>query len=275
MRISRIDQLRNAMQNWENQLRQIWRCLLKLFLFGSLLNSNAQASNYKLVTLDFPPLEMLGENGKVIGAVTDIVREVFQKIGHRVEINLLPWTRALALTKDGKADGIFTIYRLPEREQYLDYSTEEIIPQVVSLYAEKSRPASYRGDLQTIVGSKVGTVSSISYGKIFDDMKNRFKIESVDTLELNFKKLVAKRIDYVVSNRYSAAYTLAKLALDQDVVEVGPPIEVIPSYIAFSKKNKLSSLRDRFDAELVSFKKSARYRQILKHYRVELPKTEP
>lgn len=252
---------------------QNWRFLLKLILLCHLGSFEAQARSYKLVTLDFPPLEMLDEKGKVTGVAVEIVTEIFGKLGHTVEISLLPWARALALTMEGKADAIFTIYRLPERESFLDYSVEEIIPQPVSLYVRTNTQTKYQGDIKAIVGSKVGTLNSISYGKIFDGIKSQLKIERVDTMELNFKMLMAGRIDYVVSNSYSAASTLAKLGLEKDIIELEPPVEITPSYIAFSKKKALTALRDRFDTELRLFKKGPRYAKILSKYRVKLPKT--
>lgn len=228
----------------------------------------------QLVTLDFPPLEFADDKGAVQGAVVDIVKEALHDAGYQAEIQLLPWTRSLTLVKDGRADAIFTAYKNPEREAFLDYSQEILIPQVVSLYIRKGSPFKFGGDFAELKGKTIGIVSTISYGKIFDDARVAMglKTERVEALDLNFKKLMAGRVDYVISNRYSAEVEIEKLKIDPAIEELLPPVEVTPSYIAFSKKTKTAGLRDKFDKALLAMKKSGRYQEILLRWKVRVPK---
>lgn len=250
---------------------QLTRLALALLLSWG---SAAEAASYKLVTLDFPPLEFADEKGAAAGAAVELVREVMTRLGHKVEIEVLPWTRSINLTKEGKADGIFTAYRNAERETFLDYSNEVLIPQVVSLYVKKGSGKTFKGDLAELQGQTIGILNTISYGQIFDKAKDALKLktERVESLDLNFKKLAAGRIDYVISNRYSAQVEIEALKLESVIEELDKPVEVTPSYIAWSKKNKLVGLRDAFDAKLKDVKKSGRYREILEKFRVRAPK---
>ncbi len=239
-----------------------------------LCASAAEAGSYKFVTLVFPPLEYADDKGQAAGAAVELVREVMTRLGHKVEIEVLPWTRSLNLTKEGKADAIFTAYRNDERATFLDYSSEVLIPQVVSLYARKGSGKTFKGDLAELAGQSIGILNTISYGEIFDKAKDQLKLktERVESLDLNFKKLAAGRIDFVISNRYSAQVEIEALKLEGVIEELDKPVEVTPSYIAFSKKNKLLGLRDQFDAKLREVKKSGRYREILEKFRVRVPK---
>src|SRR4051812_11458831 len=108
-------------------------CALASVSLGAL---RAFADSYKLVTLDFPPLEFENEKGEAMGAAVDIVRAVMTKLGHKTAVQVLPWTRSLNLTREGKADAIFTAYKNEEREAFLDYGHEVLMPQIVSLYTK-------------------------------------------------------------------------------------------------------------------------------------------
>lgn len=243
-------------------------------LFMALSSTTpAAADAYKMVTLDFPPLEYADDKGAAAGAAVELVREIMSEMRHNVAIDVLPWTRSLLLTKEGKADAIFTAYKNAEREAFLDFGNEILVPQVVSLYIKKGSKLTFKGDLKELRPYKIGTLNTISYGERFDKAKDNLKLqtERVEGLDQNFKKLAAGRIDYVISNRYSAAVELDRLKLDGEVVELPQAVEITPSYIAFSKKNKLGALRDEFDKVLRGLKKSGRYHAILEKYKVLAP----
>lgn len=245
-----------------------------LIAFALSQASPALAGTYKLVTLDFPPLEYADENNEAGGAAVELVKEVMKELKHTVQIQVLPWTRSMMLTKEGKADAIFTCYKNPEREGYLDFGAEVLVPQVVSLYVKKGSKATFKGDLKELVPFKIGILNTISYGQIFDKAKDELKLktERVEELDQNFKKLAAGRIDYVISNRYSATVELNRLKLQDEIVELPRAVEVIPSYIAFSKARKLAALRDEFDRVLKHFKKTGRYHEILEKFKVRAPR---
>lgn len=229
----------------------------------------------QLVTLDFPPLEFLSDAGQVDGAAVLVVKEVLAGLGYDAEIQLLPWARSLSLVKEGRADAIFTAYKNAEREVYLDYSREVLIPQVVSFYVRAGSKLTYDGGFAALRGKTIGTVSTISYGAAFDEAKGRLglKTERVESLDLNIKKLLAGRVDYVISNRYSAQVEIERQKADKDITELLPAVEVTPSYVAFSKKTKLTGLREKFDKGLRKLVKSGRYQTILEQYRVRTQNT--
>lgn len=242
-------------------------------LAGAFGELRASAAAYKFTTLDFPPLEYLDDKMQPTGAAVDIVKEVMKRLGHESSVELLPWTRSLNLVKEGKSDGVFTCYRTPEREAFLDFSTEVLIPQVVSLYVRKGDKLGFEGDLKALKGKTIGIVSTISYGTRFDEAKetHKLKTDRVESLDLNFKKLLSGRLDLVISNRYSAQVEIERMKIEDQVEEIRVPVEVIPSYVGWSKKNGLTGLRDQFDKELKSLKRSGRYDEILKQYKLNVP----
>ena len=241
------------------------------FWFAALMAWPACAADYTLLTLQYPPYAYESEpSEEAQGLAIDMVREVFSRLGHTVRIQLLPWPRVLWMIEHGEADGFFTTYRLPEREVWADYCREELAPQVVSLYALKSAPVSYSGDLAGLSSRIIGVVTKVSYGKRFDravqDGVLAHVVASLDG-ERNFRQLFAGRVELVASNREGAHYILARLGRQGEVVELKPPLDSVPSYMAFSRRRNLASLRDEVDRTLREMKADGTWRRLLEQER--------
>jgi len=82
----------------------------------------------------------------------------------------------------------------------------------------------------------------------------------------NFLKLIISRVDIVPSNKYVALDILTKLKKTDEVKELAPEVQSIPSYIAFSKKKNLAKTRDSFDETLKKMKSDGTYDKIISDY---------
>jgi len=237
--------------------------LLSLMIFG---NTNSTA--LELVTLQYPPYEYL-ENGEVKGVAVNIVQEVFKRMKRPITITLYSWDQSLAMIQKGEADAIFTIFKTPERETYADYSHEVLMPQVVSLFVKSDANIVFDGDLNKLSRYTFGVVRTVSYGSIFDDAVKTGVIRSIETSETgeeNMKKLLQGRFDILVSNRYGALDIVKKMKNMDHVKELTPAIQSVSSYIAFSKKRDLTSLRDEYDIILRKMKDDGTYENIITSY---------
>lgn len=205
----------------------------------------------ELVTLQYPPYEY-EEDGQIKGIAVDIVKEGFERMGYNTNIQLLPWSRALEMVQNGEADGIFTAYKTPEREAFSDYSNEILMPQIVSLFVNADSEIMFDGDLSQLSNYKIGIVRGVSYGEKFDALvkEKKLTIEEADTGEANMDKLMNKRFDILISNKYGALAILKQKGKLEAVKELEPQVQNVPSYIAFSKARNLSKMRDEFDIVL-------------------------
>jgi polar amino acid transport system substrate-binding protein len=233
------------------------RILLVLMIAG-IFPALLRAEEFSLVTLQYPPYEYQdSEEGQVKGIATEIVRQAFARMGHTVKIRVLPWPRVLWMVEHGEADGFFTTYRTPERESWADYSNENLMPQVTSLFVQKGSGISYSGNLADLAAEPIGVVMSVSYGKKFDqavqDRVLPHVLASIDG-ETNFRQLLTGRLRIVASNRLGARYILKRMGRAGDVEELAPPLESPASFLAFSKRKNLKTLRDAFDAALRQMK---------------------
>ncbi|MBP2293713.1 substrate-binding periplasmic protein [Azospirillum rugosum] len=228
----------------------------------------AAADQLRMVALSFPPL-IHDDGGKPAGIAYDIVTRAMAKAGHTVTVEIMPWARALDTVRDGGADAIFTAYKTPEREQFLNYSTEVLVPQVVSLFVAKDSKVAFDGDLSKLAAYKVGVVNQISYGSVLDDA---FKagvlpaVEKSNDSDSNVKKLLSGRFDVMPSNRYVAQYFLKQEGALDRVKELSPPVQDLPSYIAFTKARDTTRLRNDFDAGVAAMKASGDYQALLDKY---------
>ncbi|PWC52712.1 hypothetical protein TSO221_13270 [Azospirillum sp. TSO22-1] len=228
----------------------------------------AAADAIKLVALNFPPL-IFEENGAPAGIAYEVVTEALKRAGHQATVEVMPWARALDMARDGQADGLFTAYRTPEREQFLNYSTEVVVPQVVSLFVRKDSPVAFGGDLAQLAKYKVGVVNQISYGPLVDDAIKAGilqDLEKSNDSDNNVKKLVQGRFDVMPSNRYVAQYILKKQGVADQVKELQPEVQSIPSYIAFTRAKDTTALRTAFDAALAAMKADGSFQTILDKY---------
>ena len=244
--------------------------LTVLFLSTLLIYSQLEAADYRFVTLEYPPLEYIGDDGRPKGIAVDIIKEVMNSLGHTVEISVLPWPKALKMVREGEADAIFTIFKTPERETFLDYSTDVLIPQVVALYVKKESPITFNGDFNKLKDASIGVVSTISYGHKFDKMRSKLHIEPADRLEENFQKLLSGSNDLLICNTFEADWELKRLHLEREIVMLQKEVERVPSYIAFSKKRDLKELCAKFDEKLKAMKSGGGYNAILKKYGVKI-----
>ena len=246
---------------------RIWSAT-SFFIFCALAWSHVQAAgdSLRFVSLDYPPYSYKQE-GETVGVAVEIVKNVFESAGYQIFVDIVPWARALESVKKGKVDGIFTIYKNDEREKFLIYSNEILMPQIVSFFKRKDKKISFDGSLDTIKGLKLSVVNRVSYGKELDTVigAGEFSlIERNNTLESALLMLLGRRVDLVPSNRLVAYHKIAGIPELKEIVEVKPPITDIPSYIAFTRQRDMTAARDAFDAGIRHMKESGQYDEIIR-----------
>ncbi|WP_235429268.1 substrate-binding periplasmic protein [Chromobacterium vaccinii] len=239
----------------------------RLLVLLCLLSALAAAGErpLELVTLQYPPYQYQ-DGAEVRGVAVDVVREAFRRMGRSVHVGVYPWGRSLAMAESGQADAVFTLYKTPEREARLDYSRQVLMPQEVSLFVLQDSPIRFDGRLSQLAGYRFGAVRAVSYGAVFDAAVRQGGIriaEMAASGEQNLDKLLARRFDILVSNRLGAWDIIRRQHAEALVRELKPPVEQIPSYIAFARKPELAGMRDRFDAALETMKRDGSYGRLV------------
>jgi len=230
-------------------------CILTSSLFARTLN---------LVTLEYPPYEYT-HKGEVKGMAVDIVKMIFKQMNQPITIEVLPWARAIKYIKEGERDAIFTAFKNPKREIFADYSSI-LMPQIVSLFVRSGSDIQYEENLSELSKYSIGVVRKVSYGKLLDDAITNKVFKRVDVVNdgtQNFKRLIKRRVDIVASNKYGGLHILKQLGKSDEVKELPKQLQIVPSYIAFSKKRNLLVIKDKFNRILKKLKKNGTYQKII------------
>jgi polar amino acid transport system substrate-binding protein len=233
-----------------------------------LIASHACSEPLQILTLPYPPYQY-EENGQLKGFVAAIVKEVFKRMDQPITITVYPFVRALKMIEDGEADAIFTFAKNPEREVFSDFPAEVLVDQKMSLFVPNNSPISFDGGLSKLRQYQIGVVIGYRYGPVFDEaVKNGIlpNIQETNSPESNAKKLEAGRIDLWMSNREQPLFTIKKLGFSEAIKELKPEVQLIPSYIAFSKKRNLGNISERFSNKLREMKSDGTYKRLIAEY---------
>jgi len=195
------------------------RCLLALLAVCATLAS-ASAQPLKLLTLEYPPFFSTNLEGG--GFMPQLVRETFHRAGYDVDIQFMPWRRALALVATGQADGLVGAYYTKERAKFMAY-TDLIARNEEVFVRAKDNPFLYTGQ-QDLRKYSIGALDgSAPYERLKGD---NFETTASTSFEHVFLKLGAKRIEVMLIGRAVMNHMLAtnpKLASLQEQLEVLEP----------------------------------------------------
>lgn len=226
---------------------------------------SAQAKEKLLiVTEEYPPYNYTSENGELDGVGTKILNEVLAKVDYDYEIEVLPWARAYHLALNEKNVLIYTISRTKERENLFKWIgvAGPINQAVIKLKDRNDIKLESESDL---LKYKSGSIRE-DIGEQYLKKIGAKNIQSVAKLELNIRKLKAKRIDYIIYNDLAFFYEAKKLKENVDQFEVAFTIDEYSgnTYMAFSDETSDEIVKD-FQEALNSTIKSGKYEEIIKN----------
>jgi polar amino acid transport system substrate-binding protein len=250
------------------QTEKALACLLIVLAFLVMTVSVPYAGTLVLAAANTWPTAYLID-GRPTGMLVDLVTEAYRRAGHSVEVKLMPWARCLKEAEAGEVDGVFSSFKLPERERFLAFSKEALTIQVIVFFARPEWTQGFDGDLAAVRDVKIGVIAGTSYGEQFDAavrdgvLRN---VEQTNSIESNLKKLVFGRVDLVPSYRYVALDTARRLQLLAQIREISPPLDSVPTYLAFTKVRDLRKWSEDFDAAMASMKQDGTYDRIIGKY---------
>ncbi|WP_239057171.1 ABC transporter substrate-binding protein [Desulfovibrio sp. JC010] len=226
------------------------------------------AREYTFVSLEYLPYSIY-EDGVPTGSDIEILQECFRRMDVDVKILLVPWKRALQMAMLGQVDGIFGAVKTPERQEKLYYSDPVRVEQI-SLFVRNDSKLQFDGNLENLQGHSFGVIRDFSYGPRIDEFLAKAsesgRVERVVDTEMNLAKLIKGRFDLLVGDHFSTLHTVSKADLAGQVRSLEPPVAENNIYITFSKKRKLVSFREHFNAALRSIREDGTWERIMQKY---------
>lgn len=259
--------------------------LMSLVLMASLslLSSPATAGEtVRLTNGDWAPYLM---HEAPHGIIAEIVEEAFAESDTAVHWGFFPWARSYALAEKGLWDGSAAWACTAGRAPYF-YFSAPIIPVKLAFFYRREQAFDWSspGDLK---GLKVGLSRDYHYGEIIEQAAadGLIKVEVATSDEINFRKLLAGRIDLFPIDVVVGRRLLARHFSPQDMEKLAIHPRVVYAtqlHLMLSKKVPGNAERmERFNQGLASIRQRGRVDAILDDaakdlpYPVELYQDEP
>ncbi|MCP4117874.1 MAG: transporter substrate-binding domain-containing protein [Desulfobacteraceae bacterium] len=220
----------------------------------------------------YPPYEMETDDSQLTGIHIDMVNAVAEKLNLKIQINSVPWKRAIHMMKKGKADAITYLSKTDTRKEFACFFDGNILSTVTNgFFVLKSREHEfqYNGDLKPLRKYTIGMIRGYDYGNLFEQATYLRKDDGAKHPSQLLFKFIKRRFDIGIGSTVSIRYFAKKEGVSDEIIFLKPYLTSIPCYIAFSKIRNHEHLGRRFADEMESFKRSSQYREILKKYGVE------
>lgn len=237
----------------------------------SICSSYAFAEKVTIYTEEFPPFNFT-ENGKIVGASTEIVNKIMVDAGVEFEIQSLSWARAYNLSQNEENAFIYSISRRKNREDLFQW-VGELVPANQSLFTLSGRDDVSVSALEDIKNYRVGTTIEDSRESYLStkgfDVESFSRIGGDDSYKVNYEKLKNGRIDiwpmpdavasYVVKKEGDdPKQTLKKLMLLDEISQSG-------YYLAASKSTSPEMVA-KIKAALDKYKETAEYKEVVERW---------
>ena len=180
---------------------------------------------------------MFLEEGRISGIATDIVRATFERAKIALKLDISPWARAYQIALTEKDTFIYMLYRTEDRESSFKWVGPIVPAQPMYFYKLRSRSEISINSLEDAKQYTVGVVRNVANHKFllkqgFEEGKN---IAAVTNPKQNLKKLLAGRIDLLISSELTLAMQMKEIGASMREIESSfTPIETQAGYIGFN-----------------------------------------
>ena len=191
---------------------------LVLLSFLAVMPLSVEAADLKdlrVLSSVFPPYSFYAE-GQPQGVAVQKLQQLFEKLGHKPDIEIYPWARAYSMVQNTPNSILFSVARTPEREEMFVW-LGTIIDFDVRIYR-----AADRTDIQL---NSEDDFTKFDFAGLLKDVKTGYlkkrgvTVREVPNEETALKMLLRGRVDLMASDRNAAEYRLAEMGIHQtDVV---------------------------------------------------------
>jgi ABC-type amino acid transport substrate-binding protein len=198
------------------------------------------------------------------GIVVEYLQHILTPYNIMLDVNYLPWSRALKEVDNGNISGLVTA--VPSEAPHLLFTSTETMDYNVCLYSRTSSSLKYTG-VSSLKNHALGAALDYSYDEEIDayikENKRSNHIELITGDKKVFRltsMLLSKRIDYFIGDKYVIGWEAKNDGVDMSKVKTNQCLQSHPFYLAlnpnilwskelinilnkeFSKKNNLNTL---------------------------------
>ncbi|MEI8093255.1 MAG: transporter substrate-binding domain-containing protein [Spirochaetales bacterium] len=247
---------------------KLLRFLLLVGLVAAMLVPALMAQE-KVITWatnpQYPPYDWVNADGTYDGAAAELVTLLTPK-GYTLEPVLVPWKRAQELAKVGKLDLLVNFRITPEREEWLQFSTNPTFPNPVAVFVRDDKKLSLISwdVLKPLTG---GVSLGDTFGNGFDAyLKQNLSYSVAPSMIENFKMLDAGRIDWFVSGANMGLAWLSISKLAHPIVALTPYISNDSIHLGMSRLSPHLGVLAEIDKKLAQLKADGTLDRLLQKY---------
>jgi len=208
-----------------------------------------------------PPISF-EQNGFLKGIGFDLMERLLSGLEIPVKRTMpLPWKRALLRSKKGEIDILIGVHKSSDRAQYLEFIEPAFTRTAHTVFFKQGGRVkiSSKEDLRDYVGGS-------TFGSVLDEgfaeyMAKHFELQEVGSVEQNFLKLMAERIDYFIAPLLPTIH-IVQTRYPQKIKHLtflDDPISVTDEYIAISKNSDCAFVNNKLQERLKEVKRNGTF----------------
>lgn len=220
------------MENWKKTVLFLFILPVVWVFLGP---ASSYADPYEVGIVDFPPYAVIEKSGKCSGIMVELLEKVLKKAEIPYKITPFPQKRLFKNLATGDTDTYMGIKGVPYYEGKVLFSDVAVSEIDLRAYCLKGTPLIRSRD--QLKGKSLIVIMGYGYGgliRYLKDPKNRITLDPTTTHALAFRKLKAKRADYVLDYRRPASVAIAAEDMAEEVAFTS--IAKLNIYFIVSKK---------------------------------------
>lgn len=240
-----------------------WVYVLVLGLF-SISAQGAEKQRVTVATLEFSPY--VSANLPNNGWAWEVLERAFARQGYRAELQIMPWARAVEMTKRGQVDALYMANKNPKREKWALFS-QPVGEELSVAFKHVDTDV----DINSLADLKQYSVIGLRAAHVVNKLRKAgVTVGTVDSLQQGIRMLFFRRVQILVTDRYAASYMLDnefpgpyQLAIEF----VDTPLDVNQLHLAVSRNvPNHEKLTKQFDAGLRAIIEDGTYQRILEKH---------
>ena len=217
-------------------------------------------------TENLPPLNYL-DGADPQGFSVELLRMVAATAGLPLELQVLPWQRAVQQAEAEPASVLFSLTRTPEREAQFQW-VGPIAQRRILIYRLASRGDLGLNRVEDRGGARSGVVRESATDRQLQAAGLKPGVELEQGLDdaTNLRKLLAGRMEFVTLLDWAAAWNLRQLRLPYETLQVALEHDTTKAYWYGLRPDADPALVKRLQAALDTIRRDGRYDRLRQRY---------
>lgn len=203
----------------------------------------------------YEPYSYKDSNGNAAGIYAEVLKAAAAKLpDYKIDLQTIPWKRALAMIESGEAFGFYPPYRRENLRPWIAPYSVPMLEEKVVVWCNSDRVAGktlakYPDDYAGLTfGNNRGFLAP---GEAFFQMvkDGKIKVDETDDTAVALKKLAAGRNDCYVNDEIAVRHILAKEKIDSAKLQVTGTVTGETAHVGFSRDGKFD-YKDDFIGKL-------------------------